>query len=81
LTEERRVEITKVAGRYAEEARVAVRNVRRHAMDHLKKLEKESAISQDELHDYGQQVQESTDAHIARIDEALANKEKEIMQV
>ena len=81
LTEERRVEITKVAGKYAEEARVAVRNVRRHAMDHLKRAEKEGEISQDEHHDYGREVQEMTDEHIKRIDEMLANKETEIMQV
>ena len=81
LTEERRVELTKVASKYAEEARVAVRNVRRHAMDDLKKLEKDGDISQDEQHDYGRQVQEMTDDHIKQIDEALAAKESEIMQV
>ncbi len=81
LTEERRVELTKVAGKYAEEARVAVRNVRRHSMDDLKKLEKDGDISQDEHHDFGHQVQELTDDHIKQIDEALAAKESEIMQV
>ena len=81
LTEERRVEITKVASKYAEEARVAVRNVRRHAMDQLKRAEKDSEISQDEQHEYGREIQEMTDEHIKRIDEMLANKEKEIMQV
>lgn len=81
LTEERRVELTKVAGKYAEDARVAVRNVRRHAMDDLKKLEKDGEISQDEQHDFGKQIQDLTDEHIGKIDEALGNKEEEIMQV
>lgn len=81
LTEERRVEITKVAGKYAEDARVAVRNVRRHALDVLKKLEKDSDISQDEHRDYSKVVQDLTDDSVKRIDELLATKEKEIMQV
>jgi ribosome recycling factor len=81
LTEERRVELTKVAGKYAEDARIAVRNVRRHAMDDLKKLEKESEISQDELHDFSKQVQDLTDENITKIDETLSAKEEEIMQV
>ena len=81
LTEERRVELAKVAGKYAEEARVAVRNVRRHGMDDLKKAEKDNEISQDEHRDYGQEIQELTDASISKIDEALSNKETEIMQV
>jgi len=81
LTEERRVEFTKVAGKYAEEARIAVRNVRRHAMDDLKRGEKDGDISQDEHHDYAQEVQNLTDQYIKKIDEALANKEEEIMQV
>jgi len=81
LTEERRVELTKVAGKYAEEARVAVRNVRRHAMDELKKAEKDGDISQDEQHDFGRQVQDLTDENIKKIDDALESKESEIMQV
>ena len=81
LTEERRVELTKVAGKYAEDARVAVRNVRRHAMDDLKRLEKDGDISQDEHHDYSRQIQELTDDHIKQIDETLTTKESEIMQV
>ncbi|MCG8510195.1 MAG: ribosome recycling factor [Rhodospirillales bacterium] len=81
LTEERRVELTKVAGKYAEDARVAVRNVRRHAMDDLKKLEKDSEISQDEQRDFSKQVQDLTDEHIGKIDDALGGKEEEIMQV
>lgn len=81
LTEQRRTELTKVAARYAEEARVSVRNVRRHAMDELKKAEKDNAISQDEHRDLSKQVQELTDTHIRRIDEMLAKKDVEIMQV
>lgn len=81
LTEERRHELGKVAARYAEEARVAVRNVRRHAMDELKKAEKDGTISQDEQRDYSKQVQDMTDQHIKRVDEVLARKESEILQV
>jgi ribosome recycling factor len=81
LTGERRAELAKVAGKYAEQARVAVRNVRRDAMEHLKKLEKEHAISQDEHKKLGEEVQKATDEHVRRIDEALKHKEEEIMQV
>jgi len=81
LTEERRAELAKVAGKYAEEARIAVRNVRRHAMDDLKKAEKDGEISQDAHHDYSKEVQDLTDTHISKIDETLAHKEEEIMQV
>lgn len=81
LTEERRGELAKVAGKYAEEARIAVRNVRRHAMDELKKQEKDSDISQDEHRDYADEVQKLTDAYVGKIDEALEAKEKDIMQV
>lgn len=81
LTEERRTELTKVAGRYAEEARVSIRNVRRHAMDELKKAEKAGDISQDEHRDLGREIQDLTDAHIKQVDEVLAKKETEIMQV
>lgn len=81
LTEERRAELAKVAGKYAEEARVAVRNVRRHAMDELKKQEKDGDISQDEHRDYADTVQKLTDASVKKIDEALTHKEQDIMQV
>ena len=81
LSEERRTELTRVAGKYAEETRIAVRNVRRHAMDDLKRAEKESDISKDQHHDYGERIQELTDECTKKIDEVLANKEKEIMQV
>lgn len=81
LTEERRAEFAKIAGKYAEEARVAVRNVRRHAMDELKKAEKDGNISEDEHHGYNDEIQKMTDDAVKRIDDALANKEQEIMQV
>lgn len=81
LTQERRVELSKVAGQYAEHARVAVRNVRRDGMDTLKKMKKESLIGEDEHHDRAAEVQKLTDEMIAKIDEALASKEEEIMQV
>ena len=81
LTEERRVELTKVAGRYTEEARVAVRNVRRHVMDELKRLEKAGEISQDEHRDFSRQIQELTDSFVKKVDDLFTNKETEIMQV
>ena len=81
LSEERRRELTKVAGRYAEQAKVAVRNVRRDGMDALKKMEKEGEISQDEHKMFADDIQKTTDAHVKQIDELTAAKEKEIMQV
>lgn len=81
LSQERRAELAKVAHKYAEQARVAVRNVRRDGMDALKKAEKSSDISQDEQKSLGEKVQTITDQHIKLIDEALAHKEKEIMHV
>ncbi len=81
LTGERRAELAKVAGKYAEQGRIAVRNVRRDAMEHLKKLEKEHVISEDEHKKHGAEVQKATDEHIKKIDEALKHKEEEITQV
>ncbi|EDP63771.1 Ribosome recycling factor [alpha proteobacterium BAL199] len=81
LSEERRTELVKVASKYAESARVAVRNVRRDGMDHLKKAEKDGDVSQDERRLYEDEIQEQTDKHVKAIDEALASKEKDIMQV
>ena len=81
LSEERRAELVKVASKYAESARVAVRNVRRDGMDHLKKMEKDGDISQDDRRLYEDEIQELTDKHVKAIDEALASKEKDIMQV
>lgn len=81
LSEERRLELTKVAGRYAEQARVAVRNVRRDGMEMLKRMEKDGEISKDAHHDWGEIIQELTDQHVKLIDETLSQKETEIMQV
>jgi ribosome recycling factor len=81
LNEERRRELAKLAHKYAEAARVAVRNVRRDGMDLLKKLEKDHKISQDDHHKLGDELQKLTDAHIKDIDAALQAKEQEIMQV
>lgn len=81
LTGERRTELAKIAGKYAEQQRIAVRNIRRDAMEHLKKLEKEHAISEDEHKRHGAEVQKVTDDHIKKIDDALRHKEEEITQV
>lgn len=81
LNEERREELAKIAGKYAEQARVAVRNVRRDGMDQLKKGEKDGEISQDEQKSLSDDVQKLTDDFIAKIDEALSQKETEIRQV
>ena len=81
LTEERRREISKIAAKYAEEARIAVRNVRRHAMDELKRSEKDGSITEDEHHDHSQEVQDLTDDFVKKIDETLSHKEKDILQV
>lgn len=81
LNEERRTELTKVAGKYAESGRVAVRNVRRDGMDSLKKMEKDGDISEDEHRSLSDEVQKLTDAYISKVDESLKTKEAEIMQV
>lgn len=81
LNQERRQELVKVAGKYAEHARVSVRNVRRDGMDMLKKMEKDSEISQDEHKRWSDEIQSLTDSHIKQVDTTLAAKEKEIMQV
>jgi ribosome recycling factor len=81
LNEERREELVKVAGRYAEQARVAVRNVRRDGMDQIKKSEKDGDMSQDDAKLFSDEVQETTDRYVKLIDETLQNKEGEIRQV
>ena len=81
LTEERRKDLVKLAGKYAEQQKIAVRNVRRDANDDLKKAEKATEISQDEQKKMETEVQKDTDAAIKRIDETLKTKEAEIMQV
>jgi ribosome recycling factor len=81
LNEERRKELAKLASKYAEQARIAVRNVRRDGMEVLKKLEKDHKIGQDEHHKFAEEMQKLTDAHIKDIDQLLHAKEQEIMQV
>ena len=81
LSEERRKDMVKVAGRYAEAARVAVRNVRRDGIEAARKLEKDSEISEDERHDLETDIQKLTDDHVKQIDDALSNKETEITKV
>ncbi len=81
LSEERRKELTKVAAKYAEQAKISVRNVRRDGMDTLKKLEKDSEISQDEHKRLADRIQELTDEYVGKIDTDLEKKEKDIMQV
>ena len=78
LTQERRTELSKVAGKYAEQARVAIRNVRREGMESIKKAD---GIGEDEQKRQSEQVQKLTDQIIKKVDEALAAKEAEIMQV
>ncbi|GAA0461499.1 ribosome recycling factor [Alkalibacillus silvisoli] len=81
LTEERRKDLVKVTRKYAEEARVQVRNIRRDANDQLKKLEKDSEITEDESRAFQEDVQKETDQHIKEIDKLLENKEKEMTEV
>jgi ribosome recycling factor len=81
LNEERRKELAKLASKYTEQARIAVRNVRRDGMEVLKKLEKDHKIGQDEHHKFAEELQKVTDAHIKDIDQLLHAKEQEIMQV
>lgn len=81
LTTERRQEFVKTANKIAEEGRVSIRNQRRNAIDAIKKLEKASDISEDEARDAQDEVQKLTDKYIAKLDEALAIKEKDITKV
>jgi ribosome recycling factor len=81
LNEERRRELTKVAHNYAEQAKVAIRHIRRDGMDLLKKLEKDGVMAQDDSRAKSDLVQKTTDAAIADVDQILAAKEQEIMQV
>ena len=81
LNEERRKELVKLAHKYAEQGKVAVRNIRRDGMEALKKAEKDHKIGQDEHRKHGDELQKLTDSHIHDIDQALHGKEQEIMQV
>lgn len=81
LDAERRAELTKVASRYGEQARVAVRNVRRDGMDMLKRMVRDGELSDDEHDLWSEEIQSMTDAHIRKIDELVAHKQSEISQV
>jgi len=81
LTEERRKDIVKQLKKMAEDAKVAARNIRRDSNDELKKLEKDKKITEDDLKRAEKEVQDVTNAHVAKIDEILSHKEKEVMEV
>ncbi|GGK13545.1 ribosome-recycling factor [Caldalkalibacillus thermarum] len=81
LTEERRQELVKMVKKYGEDAKVAIRNIRRDANESIKKIEKEGGISEDESRRYQDTVQKATDEYIAQVDRIIAKKEKEIMEV
>ena len=81
LSEERRRELVKIAGKYAEQSKIAIRNIRRDAMDDVKKMKKDSLISEDEEKKYNNDIQKWTDDAIKKVDEQYENKEKDIMQV
>ena len=81
LSEERRVELSKIAGKYTEEGKVAVRNIRRDILDKIKKMKNDNEISEDDEKRYGEEVQKITDAATAQMDELLKEKETEIKQV
>lgn len=81
LTEERRAELVKVVRKHGEEAKVAIRNIRRDANEELKKLEKDGQVSEDELRRYQDDTQKSTDKYVKLVDQTVEEKEKEIMEV
>ncbi len=81
LNQERRQELSKIAGKYAEEAKISVRNVRREGNELVKKMEKDKEISEDTLHRLIEEMQELTDNYIKKIDDMLAVKQKDIMHV
>jgi ribosome recycling factor len=81
LTEERRRDLAKVAKKYTEDAKIAIRNIRRDANESLKKRKNDKAITEDDMHKGQDEVQKITDAHIVRADSILSHKEKEIMEI
>ena len=81
LTEERRVELTKQVKKYGEEGKVAIRNIRRDAVDYAKKLQKKSEITEDEEKKMEKDIQDLTDKYVKKVDEACAAKEKELMEL
>jgi len=80
LTGERRIELSKLVKKSAEDARIAIRNLRRESNDALKKMEKDGSLSEDSLHDYLETVQKTTDEFIKKVDGIAAEKEKEILE-
>ena len=81
LSEERRVELSKLAKKYGEDKKIAIRNTRRDILDELKKSEKDAGISKDQSHDFNDMVQKITDEFVKEIDGSANNKEKDIMEV
>ena len=81
LNEERRQELSRVAARYTEQAKIAVRNVRRDGMDKLKRMEKAGDLSQDDQHTWSAEIQKMTDGHVEKIEGMLTQKQQDIMQV
>jgi ribosome recycling factor len=81
LTEERRKQLVKTVKKKAEEAKVAIRNIRRDSNEELKKIEKEKHLSEDVIKKSQDEIQKITDSYISKVDEVLAHKEKEIMEV
>jgi len=81
LTEDRRRELVKVAGKHLEEAKIAIRSVRRHAIDEIKKLQKDGELPEDDAHRMSDEVQKLTDDHSHHLDEAFKAKEADIMEV
>ena len=81
LSEERRKELSKIAGKYSEQNKVAIRNIRRDALDGIKKLKKDNLISEDDEKRFENEIQKLTDESVKKIDEMLEAKEKDIMQV
>ncbi len=81
LSEERRKELVKIAGKYAEQNKVAIRNIRRDALDNIKKLKKDNLISEDDEKKFSGDIQKMTDDSIKKIDDMLTQKEKDIIQV
>lgn len=81
LSEERRKDLVKVAHKFAENARIAIRNVRRDGIDLIKKQEKDHEISEDVMHKHSDEVQKLTDEYIKKVDQALADREKEMMHI
>ena len=81
LNEERRKELVKLVKKFGEDAKIAIRNIRRDANDHLKREQKEKKMSEDQLHDAEAEVQKLTDGHTTLIDDTLKHKEKEILEV